>query len=125
VENDQLDLLAWLLSCRALGRGVEERLLAWLADRADELGCAGVRLTAGRTPRNAPARRIVAALGGGHEDDEFLKAKATPEQLRAFRSWAQPSPRAAPRSTEVAAQHRSTADGPADTEADTVKGADA
>ena len=125
VATDQLDLLAWLLSCRALGRGVEERLLAWLADRADELGCAGVRLTAQRTPRNAPARRIVAALGGGHEDDEFLETRATPEQLRAFRSWERPSPRAAPRSTEVAAQHRSTGDGPADTEADTVKGADA
>ncbi|MEU1187205.1 SDR family NAD(P)-dependent oxidoreductase [Streptomyces sp. NPDC005859] len=89
VEGDQLDLLAWLMSCRALGRGVEERLLAWLADRADELGCTKVRLTAERTARNAPARRIVAALGGGDQDDEFLETVATPEHLRAFRSWQQ------------------------------------
>ncbi|MEU0673972.1 SDR family NAD(P)-dependent oxidoreductase [Streptomyces sp. NPDC006172] len=88
-EGDRLDVLAWLMSCRALGRGVEEELLGWLADRADELGCAKVRLTAERTPRNAPARRIVAALGGGRPDDERLEAVVAPEHLRAFRSWGQ------------------------------------
>ncbi|MEU0055749.1 SDR family NAD(P)-dependent oxidoreductase [Streptomyces sp. NPDC006334] len=88
-EGDRLDVPAWLMSCRALGRGVEERLLGWLADRADELGCAKVRLTAERTPRNAPARRIVAALGGGRPDDERLEAVVAPEHLRAFRSWEQ------------------------------------
>ncbi|MER5750156.1 SDR family NAD(P)-dependent oxidoreductase [Streptomyces sp. NPDC002088] len=86
-DGDQLDVLAWMMSCRALGRGVEERLLQWLADRADELGCTKVRLTAERTERNVPARRLVAALGGGHQDDERLEAVATPEHLRAFRSW--------------------------------------
>ncbi|MFM9629046.1 SDR family NAD(P)-dependent oxidoreductase [Streptomyces galilaeus] len=88
-DGDQLDVLAWLMSCRALGRGVEERLLARLADRADELGCTKVRLTAERTPRNAPARRIVAALGGGDPDDELLETVTTPDHLRAFRSWEQ------------------------------------
>ncbi|WP_217567113.1 type I polyketide synthase [Streptomyces sp. GbtcB7] len=86
-DGDQLDVLAWLMSCRALGRGVEERLLRWLADRADELGCVKVRLTAERTPRNVPARRLLAALGGGDQDDERLETVVTPEQLRAFRSW--------------------------------------
>ncbi|MFE9674246.1 SDR family NAD(P)-dependent oxidoreductase [Streptomyces sp. NPDC006259] len=86
-DGDRLDVLAWLMSCRALGRGVEERLLARLADRADELGCTKVRLTAERTPRNAPARRIVAALGGGDPDDELLETVTTPDHLRAFRSW--------------------------------------
>ncbi|MFF7749304.1 SDR family NAD(P)-dependent oxidoreductase [Streptomyces sp. NPDC007971] len=88
-EGDRLDVLAWLMSCRALGRGVEERLLAHLADRAEELGCAKVRLTAERTPRNAPARRLVAALGGTDPDDERLDVVATPDHLRAFRSWEQ------------------------------------
>ncbi|MFD5267973.1 SDR family NAD(P)-dependent oxidoreductase [Streptomyces sp. NPDC058335] len=88
-DGDQLDVLAWLMSCRALGRGVEERLLARLADRADELGCTKVRLTAERTPRNAPARRFVAALGGGDPDDELLETVTTPDHLRAFRSWEQ------------------------------------
>lgn len=86
-DGDQLDVLAWLMSCRALGRGVEERLLRWLADRADELGCVKVRLTAERTQRNVPARRLLAALGGGDQDDERLETVVTPEHLRAFRSW--------------------------------------
>ncbi|MFJ1969685.1 SDR family NAD(P)-dependent oxidoreductase [Streptomyces sp. NPDC087903] len=86
-EGDQLDVLAWLMSCRALGRGVEERMLQWLADRAEQLGCTKIRLTAERTPRNVPARRLLAALGGGDQDDERLEAVSTPEHLRAFRSW--------------------------------------
>ncbi|MFD8383026.1 SDR family NAD(P)-dependent oxidoreductase [Streptomyces sp. NPDC059679] len=88
-EGDRLDVLAWMLSCRALGRGVEERLLGWLADRADALGCATVRLTAERTPRNVPARRLLAALGGGEPDDARVTVVTTPEHLRAFRSWEQ------------------------------------
>lgn len=88
-EGDQLDVLAWLLSCRALGRGVEEHLLQWLADRAEELDCAKVRLIAQRTPRNAPARRLLSALGGGDQDDERLETVVTPQQLRTFRSWRQ------------------------------------
>ncbi|MGC9539700.1 SDR family NAD(P)-dependent oxidoreductase [Streptomyces sp. UG1] len=86
-EGDQLDVLAWLMSCRALGRGVEERLLRWLAERAEELRCAKVRLSAERTARNTPARRLLAALGGGDPDDDRLEAVATPEYLRTFRSW--------------------------------------
>ncbi|MGI5372875.1 HAD-IIIC family phosphatase [Streptomyces sp. CA-251387] len=86
-EGDRVDVLAWLMSCRALGRGVEERLLQWLADRAEELDCAKVRLTAERTPRNTPARRLLSALGGGDQDDDRLETMVTPEQLRVFRSW--------------------------------------
>ncbi|NUP39674.1 MAG: SDR family NAD(P)-dependent oxidoreductase, partial [Streptomyces sp.] len=88
-DGDRLDVPAWLMSCRALGRGVEERLLRWLADRAEDLGCTKVRLTARRTGRNAPARRLLAALGGGAQDDELLECVVTPEHLRAFRSWQQ------------------------------------
>ncbi|MFG1665505.1 SDR family NAD(P)-dependent oxidoreductase [Streptomyces sp. Y7] len=86
-EGDQLDVMAWLMSCRALGRGVEERLLQWLADRAEELRCVKIRLTAERTPRNTPARRVLAALGGGDQDDDHLETVVTPEYLRTFRSW--------------------------------------
>ncbi|MFF3326342.1 SDR family NAD(P)-dependent oxidoreductase [Streptomyces sp. NPDC002889] len=88
-DGDQLEVLAWMMSCRALGRGAEERLLQWLAGRAEELGCGKVRLTAERTPRNAPVRRLLAALGGGDQDDERLEAVVKPEHLRAFRSWQQ------------------------------------
>ncbi|MEU1466832.1 SDR family NAD(P)-dependent oxidoreductase [Streptomyces sp. NPDC005761] len=88
-EDGRLDVLAWLLSCRVLGRGVEERLLQWLAGRAEELGCTTVRMTADHTPRNVPARRLVAALGGGAPDGRRPEAEATPDRLRAFRSWRQ------------------------------------
>jgi len=88
-DGTRLEVLAWLLSCRVLGRGVEERLLQWLAGRAEELGCTTVRLTAEPTPRNVPARRLVAALGGGAPDDRTIEAETTPELLRAFRSWRQ------------------------------------
>ncbi|MFD0535964.1 phosphopantetheine-binding protein [Actinomadura luteofluorescens] len=67
-DGGALEVAAWMLSCRVLGRGVEERLLGWLADRADALGCAAVRLVAEHTPRNAPARRLVAALAGVEDD---------------------------------------------------------
>jgi FkbH-like protein len=90
-----LEVVAWMLSCRALGRGVEERLLQWLAGRAQALGCSGVRLAAERTPRNVPARRLVSALGGGDVDAPHLEALATPATLRSFRSWENSVPDAA------------------------------
>lgn len=87
-DGDRLEVLAWLLSCRVLGRGVEERVLQWLAGRAEGLGCTTVRMAADHTPRNVPARRLVAALGGG-DPDGHPEAATTPERLRAFRSWRQ------------------------------------
>ncbi|MFJ2604252.1 SDR family NAD(P)-dependent oxidoreductase [Streptomyces sp. NPDC087425] len=86
-DAGQLDVLAWTMSCRALGRGVEERLLAWLAERAEQLDCAKVRFTARRTERNIPVRRLLAALGGGEADTDHLETVTTPDQLREFRSW--------------------------------------
>ncbi|HEV2342707.1 MAG TPA: HAD-IIIC family phosphatase, partial [Actinocrinis sp.] len=86
-DGNALEVAAWMLSCRALGRGVEERLLQWLADRAETLGCETVRLIAENTPRNVPARRLVAALGGGEVDDPRLDVAAPLSRLRTFRSW--------------------------------------
>jgi FkbH-like protein len=82
-----LEVRAWVLSCRALGRGVEERLLQWLADHAEARQCSAVRVVAEHTARNEPARRLVAALGGGQVDDQSLAAVVPPQQLRTFRSW--------------------------------------
>ncbi|MFR9752784.1 SDR family NAD(P)-dependent oxidoreductase [Nocardia sp. 004] len=88
-EGDVLHVLGWQLSCRALGRGVEERLLAWLADRAEALGCATVRFRAQRTPRNVPVRRLLAALGDVDSHDQDLDIQVTLDRVRAFRSWEQ------------------------------------
>ncbi|MFB8007969.1 HAD-IIIC family phosphatase [Nocardia sp. NPDC056000] len=88
-EADALRVTGWHMSCRALGRGVEERLLAFLAERAEALGHPAVRVIAEVTPRNIPARRLVSALGGGAIDDPALEAVIAPARLREFRSWEQ------------------------------------
>ncbi|MEU2558716.1 HAD-IIIC family phosphatase [Streptomyces longispororuber] len=86
-EGDALEVVAWMMSCRVLGRGVEDRLLQWLADRAEEHGCATVRLVADNTPRNTPARRLVSRLGGGEVDAPRLETAVALAHLREFRSW--------------------------------------
>ncbi|GAA0426287.1 hypothetical protein GCM10010357_54790 [Streptomyces luteireticuli] len=86
-EGDALEVVAWMMSCRVLGRGVEDRLLQWLADRAEALGRTTVRLIADNTPRNIPARRLVSRLGGGDTDAPRLETAVTPARLREFRSW--------------------------------------
>ncbi|MFF7591315.1 HAD-IIIC family phosphatase, partial [Kitasatospora purpeofusca] len=86
-DGDALELVAWMMSCRVLGRGVEDRLLQWLADRAEALGLDAVRLVADHTPRNIPARRLVSRLGGGEVEAPRLETVVALNQLRAFRSW--------------------------------------
>ncbi|SHM81394.1 HAD-IIIC family phosphatase, partial [Actinacidiphila paucisporea] len=87
IDGDTLEVVAWMMSCRVLGRGVEDRLLRWLADRAEEYGCGTVRLIAEHTPRNVPARRLVSRLGGGDVEAPRLEAVVEVAQLREFRSW--------------------------------------
>ncbi|WP_280233452.1 type I polyketide synthase [Nocardia cyriacigeorgica] len=89
VDGETIQVLGWHLSCRALGRGVEERLLGHLADRAEAAGCAGVRFVVQNTGRNLPARRLIATLAGrpGDIDEPALDITMSPEHLRSFRSW--------------------------------------
>jgi len=84
-DGATLEVINWMLSCRVLGRGVEQRLVQWLADRCEQLGCTSVMLVAEHTPRNVPARRLVAALGGGDVDNQRLAVTASPAQLRELR----------------------------------------
>ncbi|GAA2934051.1 hypothetical protein GCM10020221_32210 [Streptomyces thioluteus] len=86
-DGDALEVVAWMMSCRVLGRGVEDRLLQWLADRAEALGRTTVRLIAENTPRNIPARRLVSRLGGGDVGAPRLETAVAPARLREFRSW--------------------------------------
>jgi FkbH-like protein len=60
---EALEVDTFLLSCRALGRGVEHRMLARLAEiaRARGLGHVDVPLTT--TPQNQPARDFLEGLG--------------------------------------------------------------
>ncbi|MFC9996979.1 HAD-IIIC family phosphatase [Nocardia sp. NPDC127526] len=87
-DTDTLWIQGWQLSCRALGRGIEERLLAHVADRAEALGCSTVHVAIHRTARNEPARQLFTRLLGGPSGEQRLDVSVTPERLRAFRSWA-------------------------------------
>lgn len=52
----------FLLSCRALGRGVEQRMLAELGRRAEARGLEGIELPFVAAERNQPARDFLEAL---------------------------------------------------------------
>jgi FkbH-like protein len=52
-----------MMSCRAIGRGVIDALLAWLCQAAAGDGAAAVRVPCRLTPRNVPLRVALAAAG--------------------------------------------------------------
>ncbi len=64
VEGRELAVAALVLSCRALGRGVEHRLLRQLGALARRKGCRQVRFRFVRTAKNEPARRFLVELAG-------------------------------------------------------------
>jgi len=59
--GDSLQAPVFLLSCRALGRGVEYKMLAHIGALAQEQGLAAVDVLYERTPKNAPARQFLQA----------------------------------------------------------------
>jgi amino acid adenylation domain-containing protein/FkbH-like protein len=58
-----LDVEAFLLSCRVLGRGVEHQMLVRLGQLAQEKGCAWLDLHFTGTPRNKPALDFLESVG--------------------------------------------------------------
>jgi len=58
----------FLLSCRALGRGVEHRMLARLGEIAKEHGLAEVQIPFSPTPRNRPAVALLKSVGTPFEE---------------------------------------------------------
>jgi FkbH-like protein len=62
-EDEALAVETMLLSCRALGRGVEHAMVAWLGERARTLGLASLRLRFLPTPKNRPAEDFLNSLG--------------------------------------------------------------
>jgi acyl carrier protein len=63
-QESRLTVDTFLLSCRALGRGVEHRMLAFLGELAAKRRLAHVNLELRTTPKNLPARQFVESLGG-------------------------------------------------------------
>lgn len=60
-----------LLSCRALSRGIEEKIVNFLGSTAIERGASEVRFTLRETERNAPATGLIRQLGE-HADPRAL-----------------------------------------------------
>jgi FkbH-like protein len=57
--EDALVVENLLLSCRALGRGVEQRMLAWAREQADARGKARLDVPVVEGPRNQPAQDLI------------------------------------------------------------------
>ena len=62
VDKPDLVIDTFLLSCRVLGRGVEHRLMAMLAEEADRRGLSHVIANFEPTAKNAPARDFLESL---------------------------------------------------------------
>lgn len=61
-----------LLSCRALGRRVEHRMLSYLGRMAQQEGCDNVRINFVPTERNKPARDFLESIGAVIETDDGM-----------------------------------------------------
>lgn len=60
-----LDVDTFLLSCRALGRGVEHQMLRWLLGAARAQGVCRVAIPCVPTARNTPTRQFLESVVGG------------------------------------------------------------
>jgi len=76
----QVSLL--MMSCRALGRGVIDALLAWICRAASDAGAAEVAVTCMLSPRNVPLR--IALAGAGFRADETALAEG-PRRTASYR----------------------------------------
>ena len=98
-QDGRLAVDTFLLSCRALGRGVEHRMLAFLGELAGKRGLPAVRLELRTTAKNLPAKQFVESVGGPGD----LSA----ETARAVR-WKPTAPVHKPRTARTAASGSAT-----------------
>jgi hypothetical protein len=75
-----------MMSCRALGRGVIDALLAWLCQRAARAGAAELRVPCLVTERNVPLRIALTGAGfragaGARDSDEAAGAGGAPQAV--------------------------------------------
>ncbi|HEY6279434.1 MAG TPA: hypothetical protein VIX86_24250 [Streptosporangiaceae bacterium] len=97
------DPMAWtvrllMMSCRAMGRGVAEALLAWLTRRAASRGARTLRVPCTIDERNVPLRLALAGAGfraagpapAGPASADFGRDLAGP--LPALAGWVHPDP---------------------------------
>lgn len=69
VAAEALEVESWLLSCRALGRGVEQEILVELGRRAAAAGRARVDIAFTPSAKNRPAAQLLDAVAAAHHRD--------------------------------------------------------
>ncbi len=69
VEEGLCKVDTFLLSCRALGKGVEHRILSELGRRAIADGFEVIEMNCHPTEKNRPALDFITAIGAGYETD--------------------------------------------------------
>jgi FkbH-like protein len=96
-QSDLLDIDTWLMSCRVIGRTVETMMLAYLCQRAEQLGCTSIRGTYIPTAQNGMVKDVFARFGfdllAGSGDvfiwhyDLRTRGPITNEFIAAVESW--------------------------------------
>jgi FkbH-like protein len=93
---DRLKVDSLLLSCRALGRGVEHAMAAWLGRRGLAEGRREVAFVDRRTERNLPAQEFIAAIAGPIvEAEQLARLTYVPAELAAEEVSADRAPKPA------------------------------
>ncbi|MGD0959169.1 MAG: HAD-IIIC family phosphatase [Methylomonas sp.] len=96
---DALTVQSFMLSCRVLGRGVENHILKYLAAAAKEKGLSVIRIPYAATPKNQPILKFLEQIlpAGGRREGEMLlfdipadKAAAMNTVVRSDLSVAEP-----------------------------------
>jgi FkbH-like protein len=115
-NGDALVVDTFLLSCRALGKGVEHRLLARLGEVAVERGLAWVEARFVPTARNRPARKFLDSIAFGEPREDGYRFAA--RELSALRfvpagavETAEEAPAAKPAAARRAVDYQAIADG--------------
>ena len=67
-DSEAIKVDTFLVSCRALGRGVEHRMLARLGEIANERGLHHVEVTCIPTKKNQPARDFLYGIGSKYKE---------------------------------------------------------
>ena len=99
--SDRLEVVLLALSCRALGRGVEEQMVWRLVTLAQAAGCREVTVSFTETRRNRPARDLFGRIGAREARDDRDPMRGT---------WTLPLPFTVPAVLERAGAVTLTAD---------------
>lgn len=75
-EGDRAIVDTFLLSCRALGRGVEHRVLAHLAEMAVERKVEWISIPFTKGPRNQPAEHFLTSIPEAQKDNGEFRFRA-------------------------------------------------